>query len=89
MKRRIFLQGLGLSGATRGYTGSADAAASFTHGVASGDPLGDRVILWTRVISQIANDALTVWQVAIDQGFSRVVNSGSRLPPQVRTTLLR
>ena len=78
MKRRIFLQGLGLSTiATRGYTGNADAAARFTHGVASGDPLSDRVILWTRVIPQIANDALTVfWQVAIDQAFSRVVASG-------------
>ena len=67
MKRRIFLQGLGLSTiATRGYTGNADAAARFTHGVASGDPLSDRVILWTRVIPQIANDALKdFWQVAI------------------------
>ena len=49
MKRRIFLQALGLSAiATRGYTANADAAARFTHGVASGDPLSDRVILWTR-----------------------------------------
>jgi alkaline phosphatase D len=78
MKRRIFLQGLGLSAiATRGYTANADAAARFTHGVASGDPLSDRVILWTRAIPQKANDALTVfWQVATDQGFSRVVASG-------------
>ena len=78
MKRRMFLQGLGLSAiATRGYTANADAAARFTHGVASGDPLSDRVILWTRVIPQKANDALTVfWQVAIDQGFTQVVASG-------------
>ena len=46
MKRRIFLQAIGLSAiATRGYTANADAAARFTHGVASGDPLSDRVIL--------------------------------------------
>ena len=78
MKRRIFLQALGLSAiATRGYTANADAAARFTHGVASGDPLSDRVILWTRVIPQKANDTLTVfWQVATDQGFARVVASG-------------
>ena len=45
MKRRIFLQALGLSAiATRGYTANADAAARFTHGVASVDPLSDRVI---------------------------------------------
>ena len=78
MKRRIFLQAIGLSAiATRGYTANADAAARFTHGVASGDPLSDRVILWTRVIPQKANDTLTVfWQVATDQGFARVVASG-------------
>ena len=78
MKRRIFLQAIGLSAiATRGYTANADAAARFTHGVASGDPLSDRVILWSRVIPQKANDTLTVfWQVATDQGFARVVASG-------------
>ena len=33
--------------------------------------------MWTRVIPQKANDALTVfWQVAIDQGFTQVVASG-------------
>lgn len=35
--------GLGLGGC------NGDAAVSFRHGVASGDPLDDRVILWTRV----------------------------------------
>ncbi|OEV25975.1 hypothetical protein AN220_10720, partial [Streptomyces nanshensis] len=28
---------------------AADAAPSFVHGVASGDPLPDGVLLWTRV----------------------------------------
>ena len=78
MKRRIFLTGLGLSAiATRGYTANAEASAHFTHGVASGDPLSDRVILWTRVIPQEAGNALTVyWHVATDQAFAHVVASG-------------
>ena len=78
MKRRIFLTGLGLSAiATRGYTANAEASARFTHGVASGDPLSDRVILWTRVIPQEAGNALTVyWHVATDQAFAHVVASG-------------
>ena len=78
MKRRIFLAGLGLSAiVTRGYTAHAEAPAHFTHGVASGDPLSDRVILWTRVIPQEAGNALTVyWHVATDQAFAHVVASG-------------
>ncbi len=78
MKRRTFLTGLGLSAiATRGFTASAEAPAHFTHGVASGDPLSDRVILWTRVIPQEAGNALTVnWRVATDQTFAHVVASG-------------
>jgi alkaline phosphatase D len=49
---------------------------SFRHGVASGDPLADRVILWTRV-SGVDGGAVTVdWEVAEDAGFSRVLRSG-------------
>ena len=36
--------------ALRGFALTKDSNAFFTHGVASGDPLKDRVILWTRVI---------------------------------------
>ncbi|AXQ28844.1 hypothetical protein D0B54_09185 [Solimonas sp. K1W22B-7] len=57
MRRRKFLQGLGgLSGVTLlpgcGSSEPVDGASGavrFEHGVASGDPLSDRVILWTRV----------------------------------------
>ncbi|MBX3481114.1 MAG: alkaline phosphatase D family protein [Caulobacter sp.] len=52
--RRRLLAGLGLGAATAGTGGVAQAheghaAVTFGHGVASGDPLQDRVILWTRV----------------------------------------
>lgn len=36
--------------AVRGLPVQAAAPSHFTHGVASGDPLQDRVILWTRVL---------------------------------------
>lgn len=50
--------------------------APFYHGVASGDPLSDRVILWTRITSQ--NNTETVnWEVATDTTFSTIVTSGS------------
>jgi len=53
---------------------------SFQHGVASGDPLGDRVILWTRVTPRHADMAQEVavrWQVATDPAMQMVVAGGS------------
>jgi len=51
--------------------------AVFGHGVASGDPLSDRVILWTRVTPQALTGAQTVsWQVARDAKFGQLVSRG-------------
>ena len=63
--------------ALRGFANSKDSNAYFTHGVASGDPLKDRVILWTRVIPGDGFDrGLDVeWQVAADKD-SKVTSSG-------------
>jgi alkaline phosphatase D len=48
----------------------------FYHGVASGDPLGDRVIIWTRVTPADSVSTIEVqWQVAKDSDFSGVVAS--------------
>ena len=54
------------------------APAQFTYGVASGDPLSDRVILWTyaKVPDTSAAVPLT-WQVASDSSFNTVVSSGT------------
>lgn len=50
----------------------------FYHGVASGDPLADRVILWTRITLDPAVDPVTVnWQIALDTSFNTIVNSGA------------
>jgi alkaline phosphatase D len=50
--------------------------APFYHGVASGDPLQDRVIIWTRVTT---NDAIVTvdWKMATDTGFNNIVQSGT------------
>lgn len=52
----------------------------FAHGVASGDPLADRVIIWTRVTEEEpGNPALPVqWEVATDPGMSAVVARGTQ-----------
>ncbi len=49
----------------------------FRHGVASGDPLADRVILWTRVTPKSPTGSQTVsWQIARDAKFARIVSRG-------------
>jgi alkaline phosphatase D len=48
----------------------------FRHGVASGDPLGDRVILWTRVTVPGASVLEVWWELATDASFKRIVSRG-------------
>lgn len=54
-------------------------ASIFQHGVASGDPLQDRVILWTRVTAPTQEDIQLSWAVATDPDFNDVVSSGTGL----------
>ncbi|MBW8847225.1 MAG: alkaline phosphatase D family protein [Burkholderiales bacterium] len=55
----------------------AAAALRFDHGVASGDPLADRVILWTRVTPATPRPALTLqYIVATDPALTQVVQRG-------------
>ncbi len=51
-------------------------AGPFLHGVASGDPLADRVIIWTRV-SGLGAPAEVAWTLAHDPGLADVVASGT------------
>ena len=58
--------------------GSDAPPAEFKYGVASGDPLGDRVMLWTHAKIKDSADAVALtWQVATDKGFASIVRSGS------------
>ena len=51
----------------------------FYHGVASGDPLKDRVIIWTRVTpaGENQNPVVVSWKVATDTAMMNTVQSGS------------
>ena len=52
----------------------------FQHGVASGDPLDDRIIIWTRVTPRASSidQPITVrWRVTSDAGAQHVVSSGT------------
>ena len=67
---------------------AASAAAAdgvFGYGVASGDPLGTAVVLWTRVTptpdavpgSGVGAPVTLSWELAADEAFKRVVKRGS------------
>ena len=63
---------LGMAGTSR--TG----AGLFQHGVASGDPLSDRVILWTRITPPAPVSVVNVsYVLATDPGMTQVVLRGS------------
>ncbi len=57
--------------------------AEFLHGVASGDPLSDRVILWTRVTTA-AERASVSYEVASDADFRSIVGRGSFITDAAR-----
>lgn len=56
---------------------STEAQADFLHGVASGDPLQDKVILWTRLTPVDLSVRLKVtWEIATDNQFKQNLKTG-------------
>lgn len=84
-RRQVLQATTGVLGAValRGFDTTRVSASSskaiFTHGVASGDPLADRVILWTRVIpaSGDARRLTLQWQMSQSADFDQITASGS------------
>ncbi|MES2319632.1 MAG: alkaline phosphatase D family protein [Pseudomonadota bacterium] len=85
-QRRIFLLGAAGLAAACSVPGVASAgpAYPFSLGVASGSPLPDSVILWTRILANPLDAASTApvalpvrWEVAHDQAFTRIAAKGS------------
>lgn len=55
----------------------AQGPIRFDHGVASGDPLSDRVILWTHARRPRAQQPIWLrWEVSLDARFRRIVSAG-------------
>jgi alkaline phosphatase D len=84
INRRHFMQGLAVgvcASALPVIKTYASDHQPFQHGLASGDPLVDRVILWTRITpnSDPLFNSATVpyqWQIALDPAMALVVNNG-------------
>jgi alkaline phosphatase D len=82
VSRRVFFKASGLALGALPLVRSIDSLAQvtnpvFRHGVASGDPLADRVILWTRVTPGGNETAQKVsWELARDPKLANTVARG-------------
>ena len=77
------LSALGL--APSAFARDDEPSFTFAHGVASGDPQRDRVILWTRVTPVDPTETLRVrWTVASDPGMKQVRQTGRFVTDQRR-----
>lgn len=91
ISRRDFLvlsaRGVGaavISYGLMGCNGTADEndeqqqiSVNFNHGVASGDPLSDAIILWTRITPESDATISVAWEVATDKSFTDLVTTGA------------
>ncbi len=59
------------------YSGTPGPENTFEHGVASGDPLTDAVIIWTRITTDEAGPQSVWWEVALDTDFQQRVAVGT------------
>ena len=78
-RRVLALIGLGSATASAGPAQARSGAVQFLHGVASGDPLQDRVVLWTRATpsGDLAGGPVSLsWVVAEDAELAHVVARG-------------
>lgn len=76
---------LALPGAARSASETAGRSGVFAHGVASGDPLHDRVVIWTRVSAPKGVDQVeTEWVMAVDPQCEQVVQRGQALASSER-----
>ena len=84
--RRNFLKISALSACSlvisTGLSGCGDSSAdenisvAFNHGIASGDPLADKVIIWTRATTTATSITLN-YEVSTDESFRTIVHNGS------------
>jgi alkaline phosphatase D len=73
LARRGFLLATSAAVLPRAAWAQSLSPGAFTHGVASGDPLLDGVILWTRFVG---GDGRIAWEIAEDDAFTSVAQRG-------------
>ncbi len=85
INRRHFLSSVAIAPfiAPSSYLFASEEDAVFRHGVASGDPASDSVVLWTRVTT-IRPEVIVRWELAADEEFNQLVASGEALATPYR-----
>ena len=72
--------GLAACSAPKSIAGKNDGAVkagAFAHGVSSGDPFAESVVLWTRVTTDMNSDIEVAWEMSTDRDFSDIAQSGT------------
>ncbi len=78
-RNALKLTALGLAGAATPL--AAQSAQGFTHGVASGEPGPEQVLLWTRFAR--GDETRLKWEVAEDEAFTKIAAGGDALASPV------
>ena len=66
-----------ITGCAQTLTNKPLSAIEFKHGVASGDPLNNALIIWTRATTSQSNFEVTAaWELASDSQFKNIIRSG-------------
>jgi len=88
INRRKALTLLGMGAASpvlsAGSASAREAKVAFAHGVASGDPLADRLIIWTRVSTAADAKPALRWELATDASFKTIVAKGQAVADPAR-----
>ena len=82
MHRRSFIKLMGLilsiiNIRIFGYNTNNSEIISFEHGVASGDPTKNKIILWTKITKTSKNTINVNWQISDNKNFSNLINLGT------------
>lgn len=82
INRRTALLGLAAAGAGVAVVSRSSPSEiqwAFTHGVASGDPTQNAVVIWTRLAPDAKGDhsVTGTWEVAVDDTFGQVLRTGA------------
>ena len=80
LNRRNFLKTIGFFTALASFKLSASSLESvnFIHGVASGDPTEDKIILWSRVTSNNKSNVQVTYEISSDKEFRNLILKGQK-----------
>lgn len=83
-RQALALMSAAAAGAPAAVQAKEAATTAFGHGVASGDPLSDRLVIWTRISTASDAKPMVRWEVASDEGFKTIVAKGQTVADAAR-----